>query len=506
MSLRKKVIFNAGSNWISQFVMAVVGLILVPLIRGKLGIESFGVWFLLSTGLRYPLILESSFSLTTNRFVAFYHNDTEQMNRFVSASFAVLAALAVITIVAAILLSFFISDIFSAITKEMVFEAQITCILVGVTFAFKMLESTFSGTLMGYQYHTRTNSVVVVVNLLKAALTVGFLFFWKSMIAVQMAVALSAAISFIISFVIAKKSIPDLNIKLLKVNRDAIRELFRYTGHTVARSGSMVFMYSTITLLIGKFGTTEDLDIYAVASLASGFVRSLLAGMQNVFLPVITTLYSKGHVEKMKAVVTKGTHISCILTCITTILLFIYAGKILTLWLGDIVPSMITVLRVLIISEVARGFFGIWLPYLVGMGHLRALTIWAITTSVGAVILELILFQNSVFTPIAAAVSLLAATWVYIGIFLPLYGLHMTKTDPFEYLRSSLFGPLLASIVSIAVLKLFYHVLPANSIPWLLMFLISGIIVFSIFVIISLRPEASELFIMLRRKISKTAN
>ncbi len=504
MSLRKKVFLNAGSNWISQFVMAAVGLILIPLIRGKLGIESFGVWFLLSTGLRYPLILESSFSLTTNRFVAFYRNNTEQMNRFVSASFAVLAALAVLTIAAAVLLSLFISDIFSAITKEMVFEAQITCVLVGVTFAFKMLESTFSGALMGYQYHTRTNSVVIVVNLLKAALTVGFLLFWKSMIAVQAAVVLSAAVSFIISFVVAKKSIPDFKINLLKVNRDAIKELFRYTGHSVARSGSMVFMYSTVTLLIGKFGTTEQLDIYAVASLASGFVRSLLAGMQNVFLPVITTLYSTGQVEKIKTVVTKGTHISCVLTCITTIMLFVYAGNILVLWLGDIVPSMIIVLRVLIISEVARGFFGIWLPYLVGMGHLRALSIWAIVTSVGAVVLELILFQNSVFTPLAAAISLLAATWIYIGIWLPLYGLYITKTKPVEYLRRSLLGPLSASLVSIAVLRLLYHVLPVNSISWPLMFVISGIIVFSIFIMISLRSEASELFAMLRKKIKTT--
>lgn len=502
MSLRKKVFLNAGSNWISQFVMAVVGLILIPLIRGKLGIESFGVWFLLSTGLRYPLILESSFSLTTNRFVAFYRNDTEQMNRFVSASFAVLAALAVLTIVIAALFSFFISDFFSAITKEMVFESQITCILVGVTFAFKMLESTFSGTLMGYQYHTRTNSVIVIVNLLKAVLTVGFLIFWKSMIAVQMAVVLSAGISFLISFAVAKKSIPELRINLLKVNREAITELFRYTGHTVARSGSMVFMYSTVTLLIGKFGSTEQLDIYAVASLASGFVRSLLAGMQNVFLPVITTLYSNGQVEKMKAVVKKGTHISCVLTCITTIMLFVYAGNILTLWLGDIVPSMIIVLRVLIISEVARGFFGIWLPYLVGMGHLRGLTIWAIATSVGAVVLELILFHNSVFTPLAAAISLLAATWIYIGIFLPLYGLYITKTNPFEYLRSSLVGPLLASLVSVAVLKLLYYVLPANIVPWPLMFVMSGIIVFSIFIIISLRSEAIELYVNIKRKVS----
>lgn len=484
----------------SQFVTAIVGLVLIPLIRGKLGSEAFSIWFLLSTGLRYPMILESSFSLSTNRFVAFYRNDTELQNRFVSASFAVLSVLGVLTAAAAALLSFFIPDLFTAITQDYAFDAQITCILVGVTLAFKIIEASFSGTLMGYQYHTRTNSVIVIVNMFKAVLTIGLLIVWKSIIAVQLAFALSAAFSLMMSFIVAKKSIPSLKIDILKVDRNAVWELFRYTGHAAARSGSMIFMYSTVTLLTGKFGTKEHLDIFAVASVVSGFIRSLLAGMQNVFLPVVTSLQAKGQLEKMKAVVAKGTHISCILTCMTTILLFIYAGKFLDVLFDDIVPDMITILRVLIVSEVARGFFGIWLPSLVGMGHLRTLTVSAIVTSIGAIVLELILFKNSVYVPFAAAISLLAATWAYMGFWVPVYGLYKTHTNPIEYFKNSLLGPIAAAAVSIAVLKLLNYIIPINGFHWILMFIVSGIIVIIIFVILSMRSEAAELLIIFRRK------
>jgi O-antigen/teichoic acid export membrane protein len=130
MSLRKRIIMNAGSNWVGMFVNAAIGFFLVRIIWRSLGPDSFGVWALLSTGLRYPMIFESAFSLSTNRFVAFYKNDFNQMNRFISASFVILLGLSVLTVLVIAILSFFVSSIFTAIPSELATEAKVTCILV----------------------------------------------------------------------------------------------------------------------------------------------------------------------------------------------------------------------------------------------------------------------------------------------------------------------------------------------------------------------------------------
>jgi len=236
--------------------------------------------------------------------------------------------------------------------------------------------------------------------------------------------------------------------------------------------------------------------------MASGFVRSFLASAQNVFLPVVTSLYADGKNEKIKTVVAKATHISSVITCVPMILLFIYSRQILSLWLKDIAPEMIGVLRMLIIAEAARGFFGIWIPSLVGMGHLRVLTISTLTTSVGAIILELVLLQESVYAPIAAAVSLIAASWVYMGIWLPFYGLYKIQMSSIEYFRSSLLGPVSAAAISVAVLKLLNYIIPPNSVHWMIMFILSGIIVLACFAIISLRSETMEIYHLIRRKIN----
>ncbi len=503
-SLRKRVMMNAGSNWAGMFVTAAVSLVLVRIIWRNLGIDAFGVWALLTSGLRYPMIFETAFSLSTNRFVAFYRDDSEQLSRFVSASFIVLLTLAVLTIAAAIILSFFISGIFKAITDDLAPEARVTCIFVGVTLALKMLEATFSGTLRGYQYDTKVNTVLIVSNLLRAIVTVGILVVWKSIIAVQLAFAISAMVSLVLMFIVSKKSIPGFKINIFSIKKETIRELFRYTGHATGRSGSMIFMFSTLALLVGKVGSAHDVAVYDVATRIPNFTRGLIAGAQNVFLPVVTSLFAAGHIEKLKAVVRKGTHISCVMTCVLVMLLFIYAREIFVFWLKDaIVPDMVLVMRLLMLSEIARGFFGIWLPSLVGMGHLRSLTIAAITSAIGAIVIEVVLLTGFVSVPVAPAVAMIIALWSYIGVWLPLYGLRKSGIGLYEYFRGSLLGPLAATIVSIGALLVLNHIVPTEHIYWAILFVLSGLIVFACFTIIALRSEAAELLDVIRGRINK---
>jgi len=501
MSLRKRIIMNVGSNWVSMVVAAAVGLVLVPIIWRDLGVAGFGVWALLSTGLRYPMLLERAFSLSINRFVAFYRDDENQLNRFVSASFVILSAVAVLTVVAAVLLSFVIADIFTAITDELAGDAQITCILVGVTLAFKILEGTFSGALRGYQYHTRSNAVVITANLLRAILTVGLLVFWKSMIAVQLAFGIAATVSAVLMFLVARKSIGGFKIDVLKFRRETMRELFRYTGHATARSGSVVFMFSTIALLVGKVGTAEDMAVYDVASRIPGFVRGFLAGVQNVFLPAVTSLHANGQIEKVKGLVKKGTHMSSVLTCASLILLFVFTREVLVFWLKDAVPpETVLVMRVLIISVVARGFFGIWLPSLVGMGHLRGLTIAAIVAAVSAILLELILLQGFVAIPLAPAIALVVVMWSYMGLWLPFHGMRKLGLRPYEYFKDSLYQPLTASVVAIAALWALNSILPKESIHWLVVLIVSTAVVMASFMAIALQREVSDLVGVVRKK------
>ncbi|MFB0554136.1 MAG: hypothetical protein ACETWQ_12590 [Phycisphaerae bacterium] len=501
MSLRKRIIINAGSNWASMLVAAVVGLFLVRIILRDLEAAGYGVWALLATGLRYPMILERAFVLAINRFVAFYRSDIKELNRFVSASFIILTALAILTIVVVTLLSFVISDIFSAITPEFERDARITCILVGITLAFKMLEASFSGTLQGCQYYTRYNGVVITANLLRAVLTVGLLAFWKSIIAVQLAFGITAAISALLMFIVARRSIANLSVNVRLINKETLLELWRYTSHSFARSGSSIFMFSTMALLVGWAGTAAHVAVFDIASRIPSFVRGFLAATQVVFLPAVSDLWAKGRIEAIKAVIKKGTRISSVLACASLLLLFVFTEKILALWLQGAVPKgTVWVMRVLIISVLPGGLFEIWLPALVGIGHLRGLTIASIAAALIAVLLELILLRGFVTVPMAPAIALVVVLWAKTGIWLPFYGLRKLGIRPYEYLKDSLYQPLAASLVSITALWVLSSHLLRGNVHWILMLTLSIVVVMASFTAISLPKETADLIVVVRKR------
>jgi O-antigen/teichoic acid export membrane protein len=483
-----------------MLVAAVVGLVLIRIILRDLDAAGYGVWALLTTGLRYPMILERAFVLAINRFVAFYRSDTKELNRFVSASFIILTALAVLTVVAAILLSFVISDIFSAITPEFERDARITCILVGITLAFKMLEASFTGTLQGCQYYTSYNAVVITANLLRAVLTIGLLVLWKSIITVQLAFGITAAVSALLMFIVARRSIAGLSVNVRLINKETLRELWRYTSHSFARSGSSIFMYSTMALLVGWAGTAAHVAVFDIASRIPSFIRGFLAATQVVFLPAVSDLWAKGRVEAIKAVIKKGTRISSVLACASLLLLFVFTEKILTLWLKGAVPEgTVWVMRVLIISVLPGGLFEIWLPALVGMGHLRGLTIASIATALIAILMELILLQGFVTVPMAPAIALVVVLWAKTGLWLPFYGLHKLRIRPYEYLKDGLYQPIAATVFSIAIIWVLNSVLLKGTLHWLVMLVLATVVVMASFTVISLRKETADLILAVRK-------
>jgi hypothetical protein len=134
------------------------------------------------------------------------------------------------------------------------------------------------------------------------------------------------------------------------------------------------------------------------------------------------------------------------------------------------------------------------------MGYLRGLTIAAILAAAGAILLELILLQGFVAIPMAPAIALVVVLWVYMGLWLPSYGLSKLGIGPYEYIKSSVYQPLIASVVAIAALWALGSILPKEDNNWLVMLIISTAVVSACFTAISLRKETADLVSAVRRR------
>jgi O-antigen/teichoic acid export membrane protein len=505
MSLKKRVAMNAGANWASIIINAAILLVLVPIMQRKVGWDGYGTWALLAQGLAFVSFWDTAFSLAINRFVAFYRDKPQQRNEVVSASFLILLSMAIISILFATGLSFVIADIFKAIPKHLAGQAQIVCILVGVTLAFRMLESSFSGSLRGYEYFVRCNAVTSVFNLLRLILTIVLLNIWPSIVTLQAAFAASAGLSALLMYLVSVRSIPGMKVSYRYLNWRAVKELFSYTVHSVARSGSMIIMLSSMALLVGWKGTAKDVAIYDIGTRIPLFVRGFVAAAQNVFLPTITNLCATGQSGAIRRIVTKGTQVCAAMTCIAGMLFFAFAPDILSTWLhGDVPDGTVAVMQVQIISMLPTGFFDIWLPTLVGMGFLGGLTFISILMAVLALVIALVLFHfTSISVPIIAALSLATALTVKSGLWLPIYGVRKLRMSMYEYCRDSLFLPTAAAILSLIGILIINTLTRRAGITWLVPFSGSALLLGVIFTLLVFRSEFFSFLGIIKRVLGR---
>jgi len=504
MSLKKKIIINIGSNWAGTLVTIVAGVVIVPLVLSQVKAEGYGVWALLAGGLSYVAILDRALLSAVNRFVAYAGDDVEQRNGYISASFFILTGFAVISIVGISALSFFVADVFRSIPPHLAREAQVTCVLVGFTFACKMIGANFTGALMGYQSYVRSNAVLVCSNLMRIVFTAGLLFFWKSIIAVQAAFLMTAGMSLILMYVMAKWTISGFLIRRRFVTRRIFCELFRYTSHSFARSGSMVVMFNTMTLLVGFFGTAVDVAAYDIAIRLPQIARGIVAGMQNVFLPTISNLCGKGEHARIKALITKGTWMSAILTGFILVLMFFFVDDVLHIWLHGNVPEKTPqIMKIAIISVIPCGLFDIWLPALVAIGHLTGLTIISISIAAAGVgLAAALMLSHALPVPMAAALALLIALVLRSGICLPVLGMRKMGLNAYLYLRTALASPLFAAALSAIVLWALNPILLKWNVHLFIRLPAAAVIVGSIYLIFVLGAEVTQAKAVLMRRFS----
>jgi hypothetical protein len=151
------------------------------------------------------------------------------------------------------------------------------------------------------------------------------------------------------------------------------------------------------------------------------------------------------------------------------------------------------VMNVLVFSMMPDGFFGLWLPVLVGLGDLRWLTGMSIGGAAAAITMTFFLVKGSMVNiALAPAIALLVVLWLYRGIWLPLYGIHQTGISFSEYFREAMITPTFAAGIAAVAMWLLSGFLASERVHFMIRGSIAGIVVLAVFTAIALRQEAKD--------------
>ena len=255
-------------------------------------------------------------------------------------------------------------------------------------------------------------------------------------------------------------------------------------------------MYATLLPLVGFFGTMREAAVFSLASKIPQIVRGLLGSAQSVFLPAFSTLFAREGAGGIIRIVRTATRLNATLTFAVVALSLAYTEPMLKLWLGaEYDPKIVVPMVLLLLAVIPRGVFELWMPGLVAMGDLTWLSIMAIVTCIGTILLATVL--SLVLAPTEApAVALLIGMTLRSGLWLPAYGTAKTGLKLSSYLRTTLLRPILATVVFVGILTMVFLTVPTPTypVPFVIHGALSAILVASVAGIVVM-PEVAVRYV-----------
>jgi O-antigen/teichoic acid export membrane protein len=176
----------------------------------------------------------------------------------------------------------------------------------------------------------------------------------RSLVVMAAIVAAANLLSYCAQYLALRRIAPDVRFQPSLIRRSTARDLSGYCFGLTVMSFSMLLVTGFDLVLVGRFEFAA-VTPYSVAASMTALMSGLLFAIINVIMPHATTLHAREKAEAMGRLVITSTRISVLLLVLTGAPMFIYAGPIIHLWIGQrYVASGAPLLAVLIIANIIR--------------------------------------------------------------------------------------------------------------------------------------------------------
>ena len=354
---RDRLVSNVLFSWAGHLVFIIAGFIMPRMIDRRLGQDLLGVWDFAWSLVSYFGLVQAGIGSGVNRYVARYRaaGDTSGLNRLVSSASSVLSLAGLLVLGLTIAGSLLLPRLFGARLDHNAFDAQWVVLFLGASLSIEMALGAFSGVLTGchrWELH----------NIIKSG--------WYAATVVGMIVALLAGAGLrslaVITFVgtafdaathvvLAHRVCEGLRLRLSLVGWETIKQLFVFGGKTLIPSVSNLLLNQTTSILIVAYLGPAALALYSRPRSLVHHINTLVNKMAFVLIPTTSSLQSMGNVKEIRELLITSVRYSLYLVLPMVLVLVIFGGPILQLWMGP---------------HYANGL----LPAILAIGYLAAMT------------------------------------------------------------------------------------------------------------------------------------
>jgi O-antigen/teichoic acid export membrane protein len=366
---RKSVAYNGFFSLLDKGYTALSGLALIPFIVHHLGMETYGIWVVLTAVGSYFGLGSFGINSTFEKYIAQYNavHDERSMRRFlVTALYTSIAMGAGIFIV-----SIFCADAVFHLFLKNVSPSRYTAIFYWVmsSWAFSLATMIFLSIPRGLQRYDFSSGISIIARTFYILAVIvlcikGFGLY--SLIAAQYAfIVVGAALSLIVS----RRFLVRLSFNPALFDWSIFRRMFSFGSKIQVSLVVAMIIQSFDKLLIAHFFGASLVAIYDIGSRLVMFLKDLPTFFFASMTSRTSELHSLNHLDRLKQLYLAGTKYMAVLCFGAVAFLFPVATEILNVWMRrPIDPLSIYVFQVLLVSTMVNAMTGLGTSIVVGIG------------------------------------------------------------------------------------------------------------------------------------------
>jgi O-antigen/teichoic acid export membrane protein len=423
--MKRQFAKNLSTNWAVYLIAAVISFFLTPYIISKLGQAAFGVWILVGSFSGYLGLFDFGIGFAVVRFVARYQKtgETEKRNEVVATAFYIASLLALLVMAATIFIMANAAAFFD-IPADLVGQSRTVIFLIGLSIALGFPLSIFSEALSGGLYRFDLfNTVSILMALLRTALTVAFLELGFGLTGLGVAALAASFIGYLWRMRTLFSLLPDLSIHPRLIKRSVLTRIGDYSffSFLLVLSGRIAF-YSD-SFIVGFFRGIEAVAVFGIAVKLVEYLRQLVFTLTRLFVPVASRYDPDTDQETLRRIFYDGSRLSLLFSLPSSLVLFLWGGRLIRLWVGQDFGYSIVILQVLLIGHLLSFIQGIGGEILLGVGRHRFFALLSLIGAAVNIVLSIILVQKVGLIGVAwgttiplAALSVFYLPWATIRL------------------------------------------------------------------------------------------
>jgi O-antigen/teichoic acid export membrane protein len=323
------------SNWFATAATLAVGFFLAPYIVHHLGNVAYGVWVLAISSINYLSILDLGMASSVVRFVSkgYATQDHDLASESLSAVLWVRLQIGALILV----LSGGLAAVFPLVFKvppALATDAREAILVIGITTTISMSFGVFSSTLSALNRYDLRSYVTLTQLAIRVISVVAVLRSGHGIVAIAFCELFAAIIGNGLLTYAARKTYPELKLKLTKPRGDILRKIWSYSVYAFVQTIAVQLVYQSDNLVVGAFITAAAVTFYSIGNSLCRYTQQLVGAMTMTFTPAASMYEAEGHTANLRALYYNGTRATMAVSLPIVITLIIRGGSFIGVWMG----------------------------------------------------------------------------------------------------------------------------------------------------------------------------